>query len=292
MPPVRQRAADRGQSRGWSALGWIVRPGTARVAGGPDLSQQALTAAAKVRRLPEGHLDEDRPRGHGLVPRDRDRTLRQAGLHRLQLRRRPVHRPQDRQRDHPRRRQRRLLLRANPRIPPCSSTARRGTSPPCTPCQPSLKAAFDADGATLPKDASHWEVLGEFQYATVALDPRTGNVYSFAEGEEFYVPMHQDVSSLVHTLTASKPDSPNSRNSPTTTPRQAKKPSTVSATPSSRSTAHPSPARTASGASSSRRSASAYGADLPAATTVPGVQQPSPAARRAEALGHLQLDCS
>ncbi|MEU7011434.1 SUKH-4 family immunity protein [Streptomyces sp. NPDC046332] len=68
-------------------------------------------------------------------------------------------------------------------------------------CQPSLKAAFDADGATLPKDASHWEIIGEFQYAMVVLDPRTGKVYSFAEGEEFHVPMHQDVSSLAHALT-------------------------------------------------------------------------------------------
>ncbi|MEU2119458.1 SUKH-4 family immunity protein [Streptomyces sp. NPDC016459] len=69
-------------------------------------------------------------------------------------------------------------------------------------CQPSLKAAFDADGATLPEGTEQWEILGEFQYATVALDPQTGQIYSFAEGEEFYVPMHQDVSSLVHTLTA------------------------------------------------------------------------------------------
>ncbi|MFF6779006.1 SUKH-4 family immunity protein [Streptomyces sp. NPDC012637] len=67
--------------------------------------------------------------------------------------------------------------------------------------RPTLKAAFDADGATLPEEAEQWEILGEFQYALVALDPRTGQLYSFAEGEEFYVPMHQDVSSLVHALT-------------------------------------------------------------------------------------------
>lgn len=75
-------------------------------------------------------------------------------------------------------------------------------SPGRLECRPSLKAAFDADGATLSEEAELWEVLGEFQYATVALDPQTGQVYSFAEGEEFYVPMHKDVSSLVHTLTA------------------------------------------------------------------------------------------
>ncbi|WP_055601367.1 SUKH-4 family immunity protein [Streptomyces aureus] len=71
-------------------------------------------------------------------------------------------------------------------------------------CRPSLKAAFDADGANLPEGSEQWEILGEFQYATVALDPRTGQIYSFAEGEEFYVPMHQDVSSLVHTLTVAE----------------------------------------------------------------------------------------
>ncbi|MEU8763942.1 SUKH-4 family immunity protein [Streptomyces sp. NPDC048659] len=67
-------------------------------------------------------------------------------------------------------------------------------------CRPSLQAAFDAEGAALPEEAASWEILGEFQYATVALDPASGKVYSFAEGEEFPVPMHADVSSLVHAL--------------------------------------------------------------------------------------------
>ncbi|MFE5974372.1 SUKH-4 family immunity protein [Streptomyces sp. NPDC056460] len=74
-------------------------------------------------------------------------------------------------------------------------------SPGQLECRPSLQVTFDTDGAVLPEGAEQWEVLGEFQYATVALDPQTGRIYSFAEGEEFYVPMHQDVSSLVHTLT-------------------------------------------------------------------------------------------
>ncbi|WP_435970200.1 SUKH-4 family immunity protein [Streptomyces sp. Qhu_M48] len=73
-------------------------------------------------------------------------------------------------------------------------------SPDQLECRPSLQATFDAEGAVLPEGTEEWEVLGEFQYATVALDPQTGQIYSFAEGEEFYVPMHQDVSSLVHTL--------------------------------------------------------------------------------------------
>ncbi|SCE61510.1 SUKH-4 immunity protein [Streptomyces sp. Termitarium-T10T-6] len=74
-------------------------------------------------------------------------------------------------------------------------------SPNQLECRPSLQATFDTDGAVLPEGAEQWEVLGEFQYATVALDPQTGRIYSFAEGEEFCIPMHQDVSSLVHTLT-------------------------------------------------------------------------------------------
>ncbi|MEV0777229.1 SUKH-4 family immunity protein [Streptomyces sp. NPDC050428] len=67
-------------------------------------------------------------------------------------------------------------------------------------CQPSLKAAFDADPATCPPEAEGWEVLGDFVYATVALDTETGRVYSFGEGEVFYVPMHSDVSCLVHAV--------------------------------------------------------------------------------------------
>ncbi|MFI0987152.1 SUKH-4 family immunity protein [Streptomyces exfoliatus] len=62
----------------------------------------------------------------------------------------------------------------------------------------SLQAAFGADGAALPEGTERWEILGEPQYATVALDSQTGRIYSFAEGEEFYVPMHQDVSSLAY----------------------------------------------------------------------------------------------
>ncbi|MFC8285975.1 SUKH-4 family immunity protein [Streptomyces cyaneofuscatus] len=65
---------------------------------------------------------------------------------------------------------------------------------------PSLKAAFEEDQATCPPEAERWEILGEFQYATVALDPDTGRVYSFGEGEQFYLPMHSDVSCLAHAV--------------------------------------------------------------------------------------------
>ncbi len=66
---------------------------------------------------------------------------------------------------------------------------------------PSLKLSFEEDGAQGPPESEGWEVLGQFVYATVALDPVDGRIYSFPEGEEFYVPMHTDVSSLVHALT-------------------------------------------------------------------------------------------
>ncbi|MFJ8768975.1 SUKH-4 family immunity protein [Streptomyces clavifer] len=69
-------------------------------------------------------------------------------------------------------------------------------------CRPSLQAAFERDGAACPPEAETWEILAEFQYATVALDSATGRVYSFGEGEEFYVPMHSDVSCLVHAVIA------------------------------------------------------------------------------------------
>ncbi|MET9378854.1 SUKH-4 family immunity protein [Streptomyces sp. NPDC002992] len=64
----------------------------------------------------------------------------------------------------------------------------------------SLKASFERAGSELPPEAETWEVLGDFIYATVALDPRDGKIYSFAEGESDYQLMHADVSSLVHAL--------------------------------------------------------------------------------------------
>ncbi|MFE5662702.1 SUKH-4 family immunity protein [Streptomyces niveus] len=65
---------------------------------------------------------------------------------------------------------------------------------------PSIAEFFEVVGAICPPEAETWEVIGGFIYATVAIDPRDGRIYSFPEGEEFYVPMHADVSSLVHSL--------------------------------------------------------------------------------------------
>ncbi|MEU4493451.1 SUKH-4 family immunity protein [Streptomyces sp. NPDC023998] len=65
---------------------------------------------------------------------------------------------------------------------------------------PSLKEVFGADGPDCPPESEGWEVLGRFVYALVAIDPQDGRVYAFPEGEEFYVPLHADVSSFVHSL--------------------------------------------------------------------------------------------
>ncbi|WP_369147253.1 SUKH-4 family immunity protein [Streptomyces sp. R44] len=65
----------------------------------------------------------------------------------------------------------------------------------------SLKASFERDGAKCPPEATAWEELGGFQYATVAIDPADGRIYAFSEGEVDYLPLHADVSSLVHSLT-------------------------------------------------------------------------------------------
>ncbi|MFE4367759.1 SUKH-4 family immunity protein [Streptomyces sp. NPDC056835] len=66
---------------------------------------------------------------------------------------------------------------------------------------PSLKASFERDGSELRPEAETWEELGDFVFATVALDPRDGRIYAFPEGESDYQLMHEDVSSLVHALT-------------------------------------------------------------------------------------------
>ncbi|MER7000891.1 SUKH-4 family immunity protein [Streptomyces sp. NPDC000410] len=65
---------------------------------------------------------------------------------------------------------------------------------------PSLKSSFERAGSELPPEAQAWEELGGFIYATVALDPRDGQIYAFPEGESDYQPIHADVSSLVHAL--------------------------------------------------------------------------------------------
>jgi hypothetical protein len=65
---------------------------------------------------------------------------------------------------------------------------------------PTLKAAFEADGAECPPESEEWEILGVFNYATLVIDPSDGQIYSFSEGEENYTAMNADISSFVHSL--------------------------------------------------------------------------------------------
>ncbi|MEU3607966.1 SUKH-4 family immunity protein [Streptomyces sp. NPDC035033] len=65
---------------------------------------------------------------------------------------------------------------------------------------PSVKAAFARYGVECPPGAEHWEEIGGFLYAMVAIAPETGMIYAFSEGEPEPRPMHADVSSLVHAL--------------------------------------------------------------------------------------------
>ncbi|MFH9575696.1 SUKH-4 family immunity protein [Streptomyces sp. NPDC017454] len=68
--------------------------------------------------------------------------------------------------------------------------------------RPTLKTAFEADGAECPPESEGWEILGVFNYATIAIDPSDGRIYSFPEGEENYTAMNTDISSFVHSLIA------------------------------------------------------------------------------------------
>ncbi|WP_327686223.1 SUKH-4 family immunity protein [Streptomyces sp. NBC_00467] len=73
-------------------------------------------------------------------------------------------------------------------------------SPHRLPFAPSLEVSFERAGSELPPKAETWEKLGDFVYASVALNPQEGHIYAFPEGESHYQPMHADISSLVHAL--------------------------------------------------------------------------------------------
>lgn len=58
-----------------------------------------------------------------------------------------------------------------------------------------------ADTWSLPADATNWVFLGNFEVSAIAADTQTGELYQFAEGIMRPIPLHGDVSSLVHTIT-------------------------------------------------------------------------------------------
>ncbi|MEU7474113.1 SUKH-4 family immunity protein [Streptomyces sp. NPDC044984] len=53
----------------------------------------------------------------------------------------------------------------------------------------------------LPASATSWVFLGNFEISAIAADTQTGELYQFAEGIMRPIPLHGDLSSLVHTIT-------------------------------------------------------------------------------------------
>lgn len=66
--------------------------------------------------------------------------------------------------------------------------------------KPTLKVMFEAEGAERSPESEGWEILGVFNYATIAIDPSDGRIHSFPEGEENHTAMNADLSSFVHSL--------------------------------------------------------------------------------------------
>ncbi|WP_432055761.1 SUKH-4 family immunity protein [Streptomyces sp. bgisy022] len=65
-----------------------------------------------------------------------------------------------------------------------------------------LREWFTPDDGTLPEECGSWLVLGYFAASVIALQPRTGEVYAFGEGEplDSCTRLHRDVESLVYSL--------------------------------------------------------------------------------------------
>ncbi|MFI0237581.1 SUKH-4 family immunity protein [Streptomyces sp. NPDC016845] len=64
-----------------------------------------------------------------------------------------------------------------------------------------LGPLFDLDELEYPADRRHWQVLGYLRSTLITVDPATGTVHGYAEGEDDSTPLHRDVESLAFTLT-------------------------------------------------------------------------------------------
>ncbi|MGW7818598.1 SUKH-4 family immunity protein [Streptomyces puniciscabiei] len=66
----------------------------------------------------------------------------------------------------------------------------------------SLADWFRPEDGVLPEECSGWLVLACFAASLLALDPKSGKVYAFGEGDplESYTELHRDVESLVCSL--------------------------------------------------------------------------------------------
>ena len=65
-----------------------------------------------------------------------------------------------------------------------------------------LESWFGSERGTLPQECREWLVLGHFVASLIALDPVSGKVYAFGEGEplDAYEHLHRDVESLAYAL--------------------------------------------------------------------------------------------
>ncbi|WP_433451773.1 SUKH-4 family immunity protein [Streptomyces sp. CA-142005] len=66
----------------------------------------------------------------------------------------------------------------------------------------SLSEWFGPEDGTLPGECRSWLVLAYFAASLIALDPKSGKIYEFGEGEplDSYTEIHRDVESLVYSL--------------------------------------------------------------------------------------------
>ncbi|MEU9441930.1 SUKH-4 family immunity protein [Streptomyces sp. NPDC048304] len=66
----------------------------------------------------------------------------------------------------------------------------------------SLPEWFRPEDGVLPEECRSWLVLAYFTASLLALDPKTGKVYAFGEGDplESYTELHRNVESLVYSL--------------------------------------------------------------------------------------------
>ncbi|WP_330338506.1 SUKH-4 family immunity protein [Streptomyces sp. NBC_00557] len=66
----------------------------------------------------------------------------------------------------------------------------------------SLAEWFRPEDGVLPEECSGWLVLAHFAASLLALDPKSGKVYAFGEGDplESYTELHRHVESLVYSL--------------------------------------------------------------------------------------------
>ncbi|WP_037801043.1 SUKH-4 family immunity protein [Streptomyces sp. LaPpAH-108] len=65
-----------------------------------------------------------------------------------------------------------------------------------------LGLLFDRQSRICPPEQRRWAVLGSLVTAVIALDPETGTVHAYPEGEDTSQLLHRDVESFVFTLCA------------------------------------------------------------------------------------------